>query len=414
MPPSVPMQTAAPAGVGRRWPSGAVLTTLLLTIAILGLGTACSLLPARRDRCAPAREQPIIAAQVDLDYVYDPDRSQQKRNLALLLDRVRGLGITAVWLQAFADPDGDDVAQALYFPNHCLPMRADLFHGVAQALRRQGVAVYAWIPLLAFDPGPAYADLRVMSSQDRDQGRPGPGYRLSPFHPRARAMIRGIYRDLAAAGPMDGILFHDDGVLSDYEDSSPAALRVYRRAGFPGTIRAIHRDPALVRRWSRFKTKYLIDFSLSLLATVRETRPGIRSARALYALSVLQPKSEEWLAQSLPLYLQAYDYTVLLAMPFLENVADPEQWLRKLARQALARALYPQSLVFELQTVDWRQRRRIPGREIGRQIALLRQQGALSFAYYPDDFFHDHPPRQVLEQAFAREDEHAGDGGRKP
>jgi len=200
---------------------------------------------------------------------------------------------------------------------------------------------------------------------------------------------------------LDGILFHDDGVLSDFEDDSPAALRVYQQADFPGAIGAIRDNPALFRRWSRFKTRYLIDFSLSLLDTVRKIRPGIRSARNLYALPVLQPQSEEWLAQSLPLFLQAYDYTVLLAMPFMEKAADPDQWLKRLARKGLAQALRPQSLVFELQTVDWWRRRKIPSMEIARQVALLRRQGAVSFAYYPDDFFNNHPDKSLLRQAFA-------------
>ncbi len=398
-------KTAAAGDAGRRAtvrirPSRTGMTTLLLVLAFTTLCAGCA--PHRnRDHCTFFPPKPIIAAQVDLDYVYDADRAQQEHNLALLIDRVQGLGITTVWLQAFADPDGDGVARELYYPNRFLPMRADLFHKVAGSLRRAGVEVYAWLPLLALDPGPGHGDLLVHSFRDQGNEKPGSGLRLSPFHPLARKIIRGIYEDLAVGGPLDGILFHDDGTLSDFEDDSPAARKVYQQAGFPGSIGAIRSNPALYRRWSSFKTRYLVDFSLSLLDTVRRIRPGIRSARNLYALAVLQPQSEEWLAQSLPLFLQAYDYTVLLAMPYMEEAADPEQWLKRLARKGLARTLRPQSLVFELQTVDWRQRRKISSPEIVRQVRLLRQQGALSFAYYPDDFFHDHPNKVLLGLAFA-------------
>jgi biofilm PGA synthesis lipoprotein PgaB len=101
----------------------------------------------------------IRAAHVDLDYVYADDPAQQEANLGRLLDRIKALEITHVFLQAFADPDADGGAQALYFPNRYLPMRADLFNRVAWQLQtRAGVVVYAWLPLLSyegdgFDPG---------------------------------------------------------------------------------------------------------------------------------------------------------------------------------------------------------------------------------------------------------------------
>ncbi len=49
----------------------------------------------------------VRAAHVDLDYIYDPDPAQQERNLGQLLDRIKSLEVTHVYLQAFADPDGD-------------------------------------------------------------------------------------------------------------------------------------------------------------------------------------------------------------------------------------------------------------------------------------------------------------------
>jgi hypothetical protein len=87
----------------------------------------------------------------------------------MLLERIKTLDVTQVWLQAFADPGGSNVAAAVYFPNRHLPMRADLFSRVAWQLRtRCGVEVYAWLPVLAwqlpdaamqagyrYSPGPA-------------------------------------------------------------------------------------------------------------------------------------------------------------------------------------------------------------------------------------------------------------------
>lgn len=53
---------------------------------------------------------------VDLDYVYDKDPLQMNKNIDMLLDRIKGYGITTVYLQAYADDNGDGVAEALYFP----------------------------------------------------------------------------------------------------------------------------------------------------------------------------------------------------------------------------------------------------------------------------------------------------------
>jgi biofilm PGA synthesis lipoprotein PgaB len=93
----------------------------------------------------------IRAVQVDLDYIYDSDPVQQERNLSVLLERIKTLDVTQVWLQAFADPSGSNVAAAVYFPNRHLPVRADLFSRVAWQLRtRCGVEVYAWLPVLAW------------------------------------------------------------------------------------------------------------------------------------------------------------------------------------------------------------------------------------------------------------------------
>ena len=376
--------------------------TLLWWGVLLGLVTGC-----QPNRLPGAAQSPldrgsggfprICAAQVDLDYIWDADPEQQARNLDLLVERVRRLGVNTVLLQGFADPDGNDRAAALYFPNQYLPMRADLFPEAVRRLRQSGVAVYAWMPLLGFELTGDGEDLFVHGA---DRGGNRPTHRLSPFHPGARAIIRGIYADLARSATVDGILFHDDGVLSDFEDASPAALTVYRRNGFPGRIADIRRDPALFARWSRFKSRYLVNLSLELLDLVRKSQPWIRSGRNLFAQTVLQPESQQWLAQSLPLFLQAYDYVFLMAMPWMEQAARPEAWLRSLADQTLDQVLEPARLVFELQSVDWRRNSRIPARTLAAQMRLLARAGARSFAYYPDDPFLDHPQTKIMGPLF--------------
>lgn len=344
------------------------------------------------------RPQPVRAMHVDLDYVYDADPHQQEINLGLLLDRVHALGVNTVFLQAFADPDGDGVADALYFPNRHLPMRADLFNRVAWQLRvRTGVRVYAWMPVLAFALGEQNDQVQAWRTDGRAAPDPEHYRRLSPFSADSRALIAEIYADLAKHAAFSGLLFHDDALLSDFEDAHPEALLAYQAAGLPGDIGAIRADPLLKRTWTRLKTQTLIDLTLDLAEEMRAWRSGLRTARNLFALPVLERGSEAWFAQSLPRFLEHYDYTAIMAMPYMEGAADPNIWLETLVGRVAEIPGALDRVVFELQSVDWRQQNRpIPTPELVRQMRLLQRHGARHYGYYPDDFIGGHPSIEML------------------
>jgi len=341
---------------------------------------------------------PIRAIQVDLDYVYDKDPQQQQRNIDQLIARVKDLGVSTVFLQAFADPDGNGVAESLYFPNKFLPLREDLFSPTAKALRKDGVAVFGWLPLMAFKLPGKNEGLYVLKISDSLKGIQfsNEHLRLSPFNPASRKIIEGIYQDFSNTTTVDGILFHDDGVLSDFEDNSEAALQEYQRAGFPSDMAVIRKNPEILRKWSLFKTRYLTDFSLNLLDIIRQKQPDIFSARNLFASPVLHPESEVWFAQSLPVFLQAYDYTVLMAMPYMEKADDPQGWLKRLAWAALAHEENNNRIILELQTKNWETSKAVPSNVLRQQIIILFQMGVTSLAYYPDDFYKNLPPVQMI------------------
>ena len=175
----------------------------------------------------PERPAIVRAAHVDLDYLYDPDPAQQEINLSLLLNRIRALEISHVFLQAFADPDADGAASEVYFPNRHLPVRADLFSRVAWQLKtRAEVMVYAWMPVMAFAVTGISQDRFVLESlQTGVRADPRGEPRLSPFDADNRRLILEIYEDLAVHADFDGLLFHDDGRLNEFEDASAAGLR---------------------------------------------------------------------------------------------------------------------------------------------------------------------------------------------
>lgn len=357
-----------------------------------------------------ADPSPRRVVQVDLDYVYDPDPAQQERNVGLLVQRVYEMQINTVFLQAFADPDGTGLARAVYFPNRLLPMRADLFNRVSWQLRtRAHVKVFAWMPVLAFDFGGSVATVLAWNPRDGTAAADPKTYsRVSPFDAAARAKVLMMYDDLARSTPFEGLLFHDDALLSDFEDASPPALAAYAKAGLPASVATIRADPGMMRRWTRLKTDALIEFTNELTARAKIYRSPLFTARSMYARPVLDGESEAWFAQNLDRFLASYDYTAIMAMPAMENVpaGDSDAWLRRLVATVATRPLGLKRTIFELQAVDWRNRparggTAIPAQTLVRQMRLLLRLGALNFGYYPDDFIAGLPDQHTLHPAFS-------------
>lgn len=342
----------------------------------------------------PETREPQRVVHVDLDYLYDPDPGQQEANLGRLLDRIHELRINTVYLQAFADPDGDGVANALYVPNRHLPVRADLFNRAAWQLKtRAYVKVYAWMPVLAFAVGDEQMQVHAWNPQEgRIAPDPGAYRRLSPFSPEARRLIGEIYQDLAVHADFDGLLFHDDAFLTDYEDAGPAAMAACREAGLPDSVAELRADSVLMDRWTDLKTQALVHLTDELADRVRILRPEVKTARNLYALPVLEPRSETWFAQSLPAFLEHYDHPAVMAMPLMEGAKDAEAWLSRLVRQVAREPGGLDRTVFELQSVDWRRPGvPLPESTLARQMRLLQRAGGVNFGYYPDDFIAGRP-----------------------
>ncbi len=351
-------------------------------------------------------DRPSKVMHVDLDYIYDPDPKQTEVNLGHLLDRIVAMGVNTVYLQAFADPDANGAADSVYFPNRHVPMRADLFNRVAwQISTRTPVKhLYAWMPALAWElpaKEPASKDV-VVTLPNKDTGHVAMGYpRLSPFSPRARAVIKDIYEDLARSTPLDGILFHDDVTLSDYEDASPDALKMYKKWGLPDSVEKIRASDDLIGRWTILKINELDNFTHELAQVVRDEQPGIRVARNLYASVVLNPKAEVWYSQSLDNSLANYDYTAIMAMPYMENAADPTAFYKALVDKVSEHSGAMAKVVFELQTVDWRKDGApIPSPEIAATIRQLYGWGVQNVAYYPDNVYNNIPNPAALRPAF--------------
>lgn len=349
------------------------------------------------------------AAHIDLDYIYDEDPQQREKNLGALLDRINNLGINTVYLQAFCDPDANGSADFVYFPNRHVPMRADFFNRVSWQIKtRTHVSrVYAWMPMIAWQlpaENPATKDMVVTLQVDPTHLNMG-YIRLSPFSARAQKVIKEIYEDLAKSTFIDGILFHDDVTLSDYEDDSKAARAQYKKWGLTQSVDEIRANKVQFAKWTKLKTEYLDNFAMELAQILRDEQPGIKTARNLYAQVALHENAQEWYAQSLSESIKKYDYTAIMAMPYMEQAENHIEFYDNIVKHVKEDECGLERTVMELQSVDWRKESEaISSKELTQTIEHLYDLGVHHIAYYPDNLYKNVPDADVIREDFAKKD----------
>ena len=99
-----------------------------------------------------------------------------------------------------------------------------------------------------------------------------------------------------------------------------------------------------------------------------------------------------------------YDYTVIMAYPFMEDVKRPKRWLSQLVEEAAA---YPHGLektVFKVQTYDWKRKEWIKTSTLNQWLKTLIASGAFNIAYYPDDYINNHPKEEEIRMMMSVED----------
>ncbi len=313
----------------------------------------------------------VRVVQVELDAVYDADASQQERNLGRLLDRIKALGISHVFLQAFADPDGDGAADALYFPNRHLPVRADLFNRAAwQLANRSGVKVYAWMPVTSFTSSDILDDWLAEQSRAGDAG-PDSAAGLSVLTPEARAWITEVYEDLGRYASFAGLHFQDEAARDELGSANSAAREV------------------------------LNAFTLSLTEVVRHNRPDIRTSHNLFAAPALDQSAIDDLVRELDAYLDLYDYVTLMAAPRLDRARDSRQFFDALLAAIATRPATLDRIIFQLQAVDRQHDRPVSSADLRDGLQALQARAISQLAYYPDDFLHDQPRLADLRQSMS-------------
>jgi tetratricopeptide (TPR) repeat protein len=326
--------------------------------------------------------------------------TQTATNVADLVNRALALRVNTVMLDPFRYANGYGSATAAYFPNRVLPVHEALLGSVAASLRDAGLAVYVAVPVLGYV-------LRDTMQQERLAVQRYTGYRvhpaaslqqrLTPFSTEAQERIIMLVEDLAAAVPLDGIVFKEDAFLTDMEDFHPDAQR--HCAAALGVPRLDPRtfSEAEYTAWTTLKTQQINALTRALMGAVRSAHPDAVFARVLPAPVLHYPASERWLAQSFPASLALYDYVVIAVAPEREDVVQPRAWIKRLVFAASEHPLGIEKTVFMVHTRDAGRRRPISGRDVARRLTTLAGAGARNIAFGPDGPHAGQPDAEDLE-----------------
>jgi biofilm PGA synthesis lipoprotein PgaB len=90
-----------------------------------------------------------------------------------------------------------------------------------------------------------------------------------------------------------------------------------------------------------------------------------------------------------------------MAMPFMENAINQKSWLEKLVERVNTIPGALEKTVFELQSIDWRDKSQVKSATLLEQMRLFQNKGAYNFGYYPDDFIKDHPVINTIRPAIS-------------
>ncbi|SIT50417.1 Biofilm PGA synthesis deacetylase PgaB [Paraburkholderia piptadeniae] len=357
----------------------------------------------RSSRAYRGEHNPVErVVNVSLDEMYDIDPNRSEEKLGRLLDRIKDLEPKSVYLKAYWDPDNTGVARAMYYPNRHMPMRADLFNRVAwQLITRAGVQVYAHMPLLAFDLPKGHAAAGQLVEVAANS--PGDAQRLSPFDPLARQTIQELYDDLTRYSSFNGLVFGADATLNAYEDTSAAAMAVYRSWGMPGDIVQIHASDELMQRWAKNKTAYLTAFTNQLAERVRAYQGGgnVLTARTVSAEAALDPNAERNFSLSVAAALANYDFVALTAAPRAANGRVSDAWLDRLQQTVMKQPGAAAKTVFELPAVDAQTQQPVEAAVLRAQMKRLNAAGVVHLGYGPDDFLKNRPDTTVLRDVMS-------------
>lgn len=290
---------------------------------------------------------------VSIDSVYDADKKEFEKKVDGLIQNVKDMRISTVFLQTYVTPSANEPVREVYFPNRWLPVRADLFNFLAWQLRtRAGVNVYAAMPVANWD---FTADKPLaMRADNESQSRKTAA---SMRHQVDRAQVSDVqkihelYQDLSANNVFHGILF-----VAEKDREEP-------------------------------ERKYAA-LTSSLVKTVKATRGySVKTARQVIAEPVLNPGTDAALAGIINESAHDYDLTVVKVDPHTARLPkkDREVWLKLVSTRVAQHPASKDKLLIQLEIPagDDGENNLAAYYDVANAMQLLQLNGVRNYGYSP-------------------------------
>lgn len=323
------------------------------------------------------KKDDMRSININIDSIYSSDKNQLDRNVDNLIQRVKDMKVTAVYLQGFVTPGMDGRVKEVYFRNRLLPVRSDLFGRIAWQLKtRADVRVYAIMPVLNWDFN------RSPDLVAQENSASAPGMAVDSDNKQQQATdsqiwrnVHNMYEDLAATSAFDGVLFMDEKMMQGNGSADKHALESLRS---------------------------------SLANTVKSVRgPSLQTARYIVATPGIEPASDATFVRSIQESLRTYDWTVIIASPDAVKTSKKQQdvWLKELANYiaTLPGANEKVSVQLETQPAQQSGTNAVDVDVISHWMEILQLNGVKNYGYNPRNNSLDKKQVQVISPELSTE-----------
>lgn len=302
---------------------------------------------------------------------------------------------------ALADGTRDPYLDSgVYFQTTHAPVISDLLTPLVKTAHKAGLNIFAWMTTRYADYGLedrvdlACRGFDLFSEEEvRCRG-------LDLFNEKAIRHLEALYSDLAEYD-IDGILFQDDLVLRHTEGFGRHATRLFRKesglTADPASLYIAADDNGSVNytrlfwKWASWKNERLLAVADSLMAAVKQKRPGVRFAINLMYESVTDPPNAlAWLSQDLSKAVkQGFDYYSIMAYhrQMGSELGKDDRFIRGLIELMAAEAARvvgePEKVLMKVQTIDWDTGEPLSNGEVVSLIKGIRAVGGVSLAVVP-------------------------------
>ena len=251
--------------------------------------------------------------------------------------------------------------------------------------------------------------------------------RATPFQEETRTRLRAFFYALGrCTEELDGIMFQDDLVLSDWEDISDAGRAVLNtRYGLAHASQQQLYDFlseqgessqyfASNSDWRRYKTSTLDNLSIELFNAFKEgykaafparfekrqqsEKTRLKCARDYYSSAILSRSGQigDWFGQNIDTALNLYDHVVVMAYAGMDSdnhcaldSHEVEEWFTRLVQEANRIAnsngrYRANKLVFKLQSIIWDgDSGGVAADVLKKNVRTLLAAGAVNVGLYP-------------------------------